>query len=405
MRYNASICHTIQDTQKRTPMTIKRFAISSICSVALLYATNGDLMISKSIRGMGMGGAEIAAGTGVASTLANPALITTIEHRELSGSATLFLPTIKSRAPGTVYHESAADTFLIPSFAYGAKIDDHLYIGAGMWGVAGMGVDFKDAPIGSGLMKMRTNLMLMNAAAPAAWKTGSLSIGIAPVLQVGMLDIEMERRALLGGTVRSHPFEKELDANIGAAIGFTYAFDNGFKIGGVYKTPISMRYDNSEGGSDLKLQQPAEYGIGISCKTGPHTFALDYKRIEWSSADGYDRFGWRDQNILAAGYQYAIEEWELRVGYNHGRSPIDTSRLQKWQNYLNLLGFPATSVEHYTAGFTKKLGNGYTLDAAVVYSPTENESGLIYEGVIPGNINISNKHGEFSLSMQLNYKF
>jgi long-chain fatty acid transport protein len=245
---------------------------------------------------------------------------------------------------------------------------------------------------------MQDDLMIMHIAAPLALKQGGMSLGIAPILQVGMLDIEYDN----GGLIKGHPFDKEWEANPGAVIGLSYDFDNGLIVGAKYRTPISMTYDNSAGGRDLTLQQPGEFGVGFSYHYGAHTIAFDYKRIQWGSATGYADFGWENQDVYAVGYQYQAENWAFRLGYNHGKSPIDTSKTTPFNDYLNILGFPATSEDHYTAGFSYTVNTSYSLDFAAVYSPEETTHGTIIQSI---PVNISNKHSEFSFTAQINYRF
>ena len=223
-------------------------------------------------------------------------------------------------------------------------------------------------------------------------------------MQVGILDIEYERLAIVGGSKSSHPFDKDIDANVGAKLGMTYDFSNGFSVGLTYLTPVKMTYDNSEGGSDLKLEQPAEYSAGIAYRYGVHSFAFDIRDIEWNKADGYSDFGWRNQTVYAVGYQYDAGEWSARVGYNYARSAV-TGEKTSWQNYLNLLGFPATAQRHYTAGFSYKVNQNCDIDFAMVYSPRVTKSGVIIEGGKLGNVDITNKHKEISFTIQADYKF
>ena len=378
----------------------------SLSTTQLLLATNGDQMIATGTKSMGMGGVGVAIPFGAESGLANPALITYVEKSEVSGSMTLFFPHISTQAGNSgAWHDSDSDFYLMPAVQYATRLDGNAYAGLGVWGVAGMGVDLSGAPLGSGLMKMRDDLMLMNIAAPVALKQSGLSVGIAPILQIGMLDIEYERKKLLGDTEHGHPFDKEFSVGGGAVIGLTYDFGNGLILGAKYRTPISMNYDNAGSGNDLKLQQPGEFGVGFSYRTGPHTLAFDYKRIRWGSATGYEAFGWRDQNVYAVGYQYDTGVWAFRLGYNHGKSPVDPSRTRGWQDYLNLLGFPATSEDHYTIGMSYRMNKKLTVDLAAVYAPKKETQGLIREGGLLGDVPIGNEHSEFSLTAQLNYKF
>ena len=377
-----------------------------LCFTPTLQATNGDQMIAVGTKSMGMGGVSIALPFGAESGLANPALITYVDGSEISGSATLFFPDIRTQAGrrGTRY-DSDSTFYLMPAVQYAAHLGGGAYAGIGAWGVAGMGVDFSDAPTGSGLMRMRDDLMLMNIAAPLALKEDGLSVGIAPILQIGMLDIEYDRKKLFGATEHGHPFDKEFTAGEGAVIGLAYDLGNGLILGAKYRTPIAMRYSNSAGGKDLELQQPGEFGAGFSYRYERHTLAFDYKRIQWGSAAGYKSFGWHDQNVYAVGYQYMTEAWALRLGYNRGKSPIDTTRTAGWQDYLNLLGFPATSENHYTLGASYRMNRKCTIDVAAVYSPKKRTEGIIAEGGALGDVSIRNEHSEFSLTFQVDYRF
>ena len=387
---------------------VTAIALSPIIAASALHATNGDQMIATGTKSMGMGGVSVAIPFGAESGLANPALITYVENSEASGSITLFFPSIKTKSkgffnPDNSYKKSDSDFYLMPSIQYATHLGGKAYAGLGVWGVAGMGVDFSDVSRGSGLMQMKDDLMIMHISAPLALKEGGMRIGIAPILQLGMLDIHYDN----GGSVKGHPFNKEWEANPGAVIGMAYDFDNGLILGAKYRTPISMNYENSDGGDDLDLQQPGEFGLGMSYNYGPHTLAFDYKRIQWGSADGYESFGWKDQNVYAVGYQYQAEGWAIRLGYNHGKSPIRTGSDERFRDYFNLLGFPATSEDHYTLGGSYIINNRFSFDLAAVYSPKVTTDGnlLIRDKGNAIDEFISNQHSEFSLTAQIDYKF
>ena len=384
-------------------MKFKELVIFGTLFTSVLYATNGDQMIATGTRSMGMGGVGIAMGFGAESGLINPALISDVKSSEVIGSATLFWPQIETKALSSDYTQSLSDVYLMPSFAYATKYSENLYISIGAWGVAGMGVDFSNAQRGLGLMGMQTDLMLLNIATPIAWSNEVFSIGIAPILQLGMLDIEYNR---LLGSGTNHPFDKEWEANGGASIGIAWKITDSFRVGAMYKSAISMRYNGSNGANNLDLEQPQQYGVGISYSYTHHTVAFDYKEILWSEADGYSNFGWQDQKVYAVGYQYdSFNGWVFRMGYNYGKSAIDTSHKTNLQNYLNLLGFPATSEQHYTVGGSFDISDSTNIDIAFVYSPTKTKDGIIYEGDSIGDVKMTNRHKELSFTAQIRYRF
>jgi long-chain fatty acid transport protein len=171
------------------------------------------------------------------------------------------------------------------------------------------------------------------------------------------------------------------------------------------------------------LEQPAEFGVGISYVMGQHTFAFDYKNIQWSDTLGYGYVGWEDQDVFAFGYQYEQDNWALRLGYNYGKSPVvnqDTSfngmptqaaMKAASVNFFNLLGFPATSEKHYTLGGTYALTEAFSIDLAYVYSPTSTKTFDLGVYAAPPSMggmgleSITTEHQEDSVSFQLSYKF
>ncbi|MCF6206708.1 MAG: porin [Sulfurovum sp.] len=391
----------------------------SLVTSTILHATNGDTLIAVGTKARGMGGVGIGMSHGAESTLSNPAMITTVEGTEISFGGTIFMPDITSQittagGPDQSY-SSDADINMIPEVSLAHKLTENWYIGIGMWGTAGMGVDYsKFATPGSlNNFQMVTNLQLMQFAVPIAYKIDGLSIAFSPIMQYGNLDINYN----YGGTVGAGLAQ---DFGFGYTFGASYNFNNGLTLGAVYKSSIEMDYTNqlttatAPFGISLPdndtLEQPAEYGIGLSYVMGQHTFAFDYKRIKWSSAKGYQDFGWDDQDVYALGYQYTQDNWALRLGYNHASSAVveaangATSPTAAALNMFNLLGFPATAEDHYTVGGTYEFSKQFSLDLAYVYSPSTSETYDI-AALFGPNANISTDHKESSLSFQLTYKF
>ncbi len=393
--------------------------LSMITSVAL-YATNGDTLIGVGAKTRSMGGAGIAFSHGSESTLVNPALITHINDNEISFGGTVFMPDISTdiRPYSGGKKDSDADISIIPAVALSSKIGENLYIGTGMWGTAGMGTDFRDY---NSLFNMETTLQLMQFAVPVAYKMEGLSIGVAPIVQYGSLDIHY-----VMGTTTVSPGQSQ-DFGFGGSVGLTYDFDNGLTIGAVYKSEIKMSYKNvlSEATAPFQalpnfpeigdtLEQPAEYGIGLGYTYGPHSIAIDYKKIAWSSATGYEQFGWEDQNVFAIGYQYEQDSWSIRVGYNHASNPLSIYNGSGMDmagaalNMFNLLGFPATAENHYTIGATYEFSDTFSMDFTAVYAPevtTSADISALQNIGMTGIDSIENDHSELGITIQLNYKF
>ena len=382
-------------------------AISVVASSAL-YATNGDTLIGVGAKTRAMGGAGIALSQGAESTLVNPASITKVQGTEISFGGTIFMPTIKTTLGGQE-KKSGADLSIIPAVAIASQVMPNVFVGVGMYGTAGMGVDFRGNPTH---MDMETTLQLMQFAVPIAYKfNNGLSVGISPILQYGSLDINYKMYPPMVPSVTTVGYGQKQDFGVGVSLGASYDFGNGFSIGAVYKSKIEMKYPKVlttaatawvPGVTDT-LTQPAEIGLGVAYTFGPHTIAADYKKIQWSKAKGYKTFGWKDQNVFAIGYQYDAGKWAARVGYNYATSPV-RNVANPAVNMFNLLGFPATSKQHFTAGGSYKFTNNFSADFTVVYSPKATRSADISALFGPG-AKITNKHSELGATVQFNYKF
>jgi long-chain fatty acid transport protein len=400
----------------------------SLLTSTLLHATNGDHLISVGAKARGMGGVGIAMSHGAESTLNNPALITKVSGTEISFGGTVFMPDIQTQLntnpmaplPSQNAMTSDADLNMIPEVSLAMRINENVYVGIGMWGTAGMGVDYSqgagiDNTMSQGQFSnfdMVTNLQLMQFAVPIAYKTNGFSIAIAPILQYGNLDINFKLPSRTNpGAIDNIGAGLAQDFGFGYNLGATYDFFNGLTIGAVYKSAIEMTYDGTIASAAANfglimsdtLEQPSEMGVGIAYAMGQHTFAFDYKKIKWSDAEGYADVEWEDQDVFAVGYQYSQDNWALRAGYNHASSAV-VETMNPSINMFNLLGFPATSEDHYSVGGTYAFNEQFSVDLAYVYSP-ESTKTFNVSALQMGLDTLTTDHREDSLSFQLTYKF
>ena len=404
-------------------------AAAMALSATSAFATNGDHLIGMGAKARGMGGIGIGMSHGAESALANPALITSVKGTEVSFGGTVFMPDVTTRlGTGAPAVKSDADLSVIPEVAIAQKVTDNFYWGIGMYGTAGMGTDYREA--NGANMGMVTNLQLMQFAVPLAYTDDGFSIGIAPVLQYGSLDMDYNANgfptfdafgvpngALTATTGKASTPGVAQDFGFGYNIGLAYE-TQGLTLGASYKSAIDMKYKGvlSSATSDFmswgymastladNLEQPAEIGAGASYTEQGHTLAVDYKKIKWSDAKGYKDFGWDDQNVYMIGYQYAQDVWALRAGYNHASSPIKEHNIMLPGgvafNMLNLLGFPATVENHYTVGGSYAFSKMTSVDVAYAYAAEVDDTQSV--GMF-GTINT--KHSQDSVSVQLNFNF
>ncbi|WP_324171728.1 OmpP1/FadL family transporter [Sulfurimonas sp.] len=386
--------------------TIKLAVVATLTLGATsVFATNGSNLIGTGAKARGMGGTAIGVTHGAESGLTNAALITSVKGTEISFGGTIFMPNVERSMRGNT-DKSTADMNVIPSVSIANKANDNFYWGIGMWGTAGMGVDYRD-DTAAGTYNMVTNLQLMQFGVPLAYTTNNFSVGLTPLLQYGSLDIDYNSPSNRHSGVSQ-------DLQFGYNLGLSYEISS-VTIGAIYKSEIEMEYKGqlTSAGSDFgltlndKLSTPAELGIGVSYNTKEHTVALDYKQIKWSSASGYEDFAWDDQSVISIGYEYATTNWAARIGYNYSASPISEQDVTKpggySKNALNLLGFPAIVESHITLGGTYNVNKTTSIDLAYTYAPEVSEKFAGADG--GGTFDVETKHSQTALSLGLNYTF
>ena len=406
------------------------------------FATNGDVLIGIGAKARGMGGVGIGMSQGAESALANPAMITSVKGTEISFGGTIFMPDVEVEMSNSLAsfgsYESDADMNVIPAVSIAQELDDGFYVGVGMWGTAGMGVDYRGTP---GAFNMVTNLQLMSFGVPIAYKTDGLSVAVTPILQYGALDIDysgsLDSSTFTGTPGTTMPVSGNAgvaqDLAFGYNIGLAYDFAelgvDGLTVGAVYKSAIEMDYKDVLPNASAsfvmpgmildapfasELEQPAEIGIGASYAfMGGHTVAMDVKEIQYGSATGYQDFGWEDQTVIAVGYEYDAGDWAARAGWNHGDNPIkegngNTSGGDAALNMFNLLGFPGVVEDHFTLGGSYQFSKQVSVDLALAYAAEVTETYSMgamagFGAANPTQVEVT--HSQTSVSVGINYNF
>ncbi|MCX6052751.1 MAG: outer membrane protein transport protein [Campylobacterales bacterium] len=222
--------------------TIKLAVVAALAlGATTAFATNGSNMIATGAKATGMGGVGIGMSHGAESALVNPALITSVESSEISFGGTLFMPNVKNTndlGGGASSATSEAKINVIPEVSLASKINDNFYMGVGMWGTAGMGVDYRD-PTTTTQMNMVTNLQLMQFGVPLAYKMNNFSAAITPLLQYGSLDINYDAGGAMG--------INKVGAGVAQSLKFGYNLGVAYEIANVtfgvtYKSQIDMEY-------------------------------------------------------------------------------------------------------------------------------------------------------------------
>ncbi|HFU74193.1 MAG TPA: hypothetical protein ENK65_01420 [Helicobacteraceae bacterium] len=238
------------------------------------------------------------------------------------------------------------------------------------------------------------------------------------------------------GLTNSNTGQELADQLIGVGLNPTLANAIGSlssSIGGSDTVFEALEASNPNNLDDLTLEQPWELAFGLAYDISDKaTVTADYRYIAWGLAEGYSYFGWENQHVFALGAEYKADGYALRFGYNYAESPIKQvagetgSFLTNVQDHyvfdqalsmLNMVGFPAITTTHFTAGFGYEISENMDLDMAVMYAPesTHERSGSLLPldadtTGLPADFTFFDyeyitKMQQFSLSAGLNYRF
>ncbi|WP_029408119.1 OmpP1/FadL family transporter [Thiomicrorhabdus sp. Milos-T2] len=399
---------------KKTKLAL---AIASAAMISTpVLATNGDNLIGLGAQARALGGTGTAAFYGSENALTNPALLGKSTGSEFTIGGTVFMPNVEAStdvaAPGTTKtSKSDNDLNIIPEVSMSTRINDNWTFGLGMFGSAGMGVDYRDE---SALFKGYSNLQLLKFAPSLAYNEDNFGIGFAPVIQYGALDINYD----FGGTVGNG---MSTDLGYGYNLGAYFDVSKNFTIGASYESAISMEYKdqistaaagfNTGLGLALnlgdKLEQPATIKIGAAYTTGNIMLTADAKQIKWGDAEGYKDFNWKDQNVLALGAKYSGNDYWIGAGYNFGSDPIDklsdTTRENQAINLLNNHFFPGIVESHVSLGGGYSLSKNTMIEGSVVYAPEVTKT--IDTTLLTGASSHTVKHSQMGYTVSLKMNF
>ncbi len=352
-----------------------KFAFLSLGLAGLGFATNGDLLIGVGAVSRSMGGIGIALKTDPDSVIfSNPALMSEFERTTFTFGGTLFMPHTKGRVGNNTFSTSAtseAKYFAIPSIAVIQPLGKNWTFGIAAYGISGMGVDYRNTDVDCNPLDGKRGcyaiFQMMEISPSIAYRfDDSFSVGFGLDVAYGALD--------LGEGMSS-------DYKVGFQAGILYKFSESLSVGAVVKSPIPfhfnrvMRFGNSTELSDMNLEQPWQFGIGIGFKPLPDLrVGFDVNYIKWSDAEGYKDFGWDDQWVFKVGGEYKVNEtFTLRAGYNYGKSPVDGRTIPadpqlEGAECMRIIGFPAIVEHHLTLGVGVKLTEFLRLDLSYMHA-------------------------------------
>lgn len=321
------------------------------------HATNGDQMIATSAAQAGMGGATVAQAQDALTVLVNPAGMADLDIKDVRFDLGFGLLNPPREVNG---NESDSDWYMMPGGGAVFNVNDRLFLGMALGGVAGMGVNVADINgVTAGTPPMVTTKQVFRFTPAAAYKVNdALTLGAS-------LNIANQSLAMANANF-SLPQNQQF--GFGATLGATYKINPKLQAGLVWtsKTDMAdMEYYTTAGTVSFDMDMPASVAFGLAFKPMPGLLVeADIKRIFFN--DVMDRitvttpgapypsaltFGWDDQTVYSIGVKKDMGPMAVSIGYNYGKSPIGA------EDVTSNLGSTAIVEHHLSFGITRKFSD------------------------------------------------
>lgn len=404
-------------------------AIGVVAFTHEAHATDGNLQVGIGVIQKSLAGAGVANSEDATAIAINPAGIVGVGQQinvsigaiapfpQYTGYGTGFV------TPGTV--QSNQNFFPFPSGFYSQPIDGDSAFAVGVYANGGLGSSYavynpnthSYGVFGGGT----TGLNLLQAFISAAYarRFGNLSVGVAPILAV--------QRFTFWGASAFEPLSSDptqvtnkgynWSVGIGLRAGVEWEVAPGWRIAVAGQTPIVDSDMESYRGllpGQGSLNAPANITAGIAWDALPVlTVMFDYKRIFFSGVGGFGNpstippllgsdggpgFAWRDANVFTIAGEWRVNpSWTLRAGYAHNTQIIRSSGV--------LFGIfaPAVLTDHISAGISYKISQNWSVEAAAIFAPRQNVSGVLGAAYGGGTVVLS--AWAFEATAGFTYKF
>ncbi len=249
--------------------------------------------------------------------------------------------------------------------------------------------------------------MLMQAGFTYAYElSDKFSIGFEPTLNFALLEVDPNPLASPSPTLGYPESDAATAVGFGGQLGIFYNSGSGFKLGMSYKTEQSFsdfdfsgKYLDGSVAPNTKFQMnyPAIFSIGMGYSTDKYDFALDYRSVNYESANGFAEkgwtptasvagFGWQNMDIVSVGLQLKmIDKMPLRFGYTYSSNPI--------QKDLVMFSVEATAVikNAFQFGFGYEVSDTLTING--VYHHGSSGGKTTGSMLDPSLVSASNPYG------------
>lgn len=421
--------------------------VATLClAPAAALATNGYQLIGIGAYQKSLAGAVTAKPGSAMTAVTNPAGMSRVGSRA-DFSIEAFQPErdVDFTGIGGAKEDSAVELYGIPAIGWTAPASDDnrdLYLGGGMYGTSGLGVDYAPTLMMANHPQLNqpvywdgySSISFWQMAPTAAWNQGSdLSLGVS--LNIDYQSVAFRQRVMADTNadgagdqlISNFDLGRSTSAfGLGLSLGLIYDLNEQIALGLAYKSEQNfseLEYQLAQGDITdpvagalpagtykLDLDYPQQLAAGIAYKATPKfTVSADVKWIDWSST--MDKLavkgpsgisvpmdpGWKDQTVYAIGLEYAVSERAtLRAGYNHADAPFGDDEVSH-----NLI-LPAVVEDHYTIGGDYRFNNHWELGAHYMVAPKKTFTAPADDAMAP---NTSVSLAETSLGVNIGYRF
>ncbi len=356
-------------------------AVAFVLAATTAQATNGMRMIGFGPVQDSMGGVGVGATLDSSAMVSNPAGLPELGRR-LDFAGQWFKPTVSYNATGSAPAmfvgkdgatlDSNRGGSPIPAIAVVTPLTEQLTVGVGVFGVAGMGVDYAANLYGG---PTYTSYLQGRLTPSVAYKLNDM---ISAGVTVNAMMAQMKYDVAGGFGQVTHDTTSSL--GVGATFGVKVTPVKMLSIGAAYETKSwfqDFAFKVQSGTDKLTFNQPQSATVGVAVTPLEMLLvAADVEWINWSSTMGKDlpkysvntgalpfNMNWSDQWVMKVGAQVSpLKSLQIRAGYNYGKMPLDPNRA--FEN----MAFPAVAQHHVTGGLGYQLSQSLALNVSGMYA-------------------------------------
>jgi len=393
-------------TRQRYKHIIARALIlSSGMITAAAMASNGLFALGYGAKQVGIAGSGVAFPQDALIASINPAGVVfvgeqnniNLQYFSPSRSYTVDGPMgAGAPFPGPTVH-SDSESFFIPSASLSRAVSPSASVGLAIYGNGGMNTDYatRDTPFDMGVFGgdhtgVDYGQIFANINYSRKFADNKASWGLAAIFNYSFLRMNGLSQFADYSVDPDNLSDNRYDhaAGLGLRFGVLAEVTSGIRFGASYQTKIKNTFDDYAGlfthGGEFDI--PANAQVGLAADAGKGVLTADIQQIQYSQSDAIGNssrkllsggklgddvgFGWGDMTIYKLGYTWSTEkDWTWRVGASYGQQPIPSDELT-----FNIVASGIMEY-HYTAGFSKTLDNGNSVDVAFMYAPEKCVSG------------------------------